>query len=448
MDFNIFFFEDSKTRCEDKNIINGSMLIDIKVLAYIQTSLTKNDINFLSKEINNLKWQYNEYNNNSKQVTRLSTFNSSCNMSMLIMSRINMYTFNEGVDELIKIKSNLNKQSRFPNTTEYCRNSQINTTLYTANDNETNDILHFDSMVCFDNVRKTSTTSSAVDFDLVLVIATYCGLGLSNVCLLTAIFINKHFLPRFTTPGGNVENVMLSILLSQIIFMIGIGANDNKHVCFVMGVIVHYSIICVYVCMTLSVLHISKTFVSLVKNPARETQNIRKLRVKMTLLSCIIPSFIVVPCVIMDLFFYTTFSIGYTLGGTCFPTAFPANIIVVSGPILTCLLLNFVFVFAIMVSIFRLAANFRPWYNRLHIPVLMKLFLFTGLPWLFGILSEFLNNDTLRVVFVGSYSLQGFCVALAWTCNRRVLRSLRKAKETTTPSSSYQTTDSQVTTGM
>jgi hypothetical protein len=44
----------------------------------------------------------------------------------------------------------------------------------------------------------------------------------------------------YTIPGSNLENISISLLLFNCLFVFGVGASDIKEVCFVIGVILHH----------------------------------------------------------------------------------------------------------------------------------------------------------------------------------------------------------------
>jgi hypothetical protein len=39
-----------------------------------------------------------------------------------------------------------------------------------------------------------------------------------------------------STPGNNLENLFVALGLSNVLFMIGIGANDYETVCYILGI--------------------------------------------------------------------------------------------------------------------------------------------------------------------------------------------------------------------
>ena len=55
-------------------------------------------------------------------------------------------------------------------------------------------------------------------------------------------------------PGSNLETTSISLLLSNVLFMFGVGASDIKEVCFVIGVILHHLWLSVFYFMSMATL--------------------------------------------------------------------------------------------------------------------------------------------------------------------------------------------------
>ena len=85
--------------------------------------------------------------------------------------------------------------------------------------------------------------------------------SISAIALLISIIISRKLGLTKSTHGSNPENLCVSLGLSNVLFMIGIGANDYQTVCYILGILLLYlwlvafafiSIYVVYMCNTLT----------------------------------------------------------------------------------------------------------------------------------------------------------------------------------------------------
>jgi hypothetical protein len=68
---------------------------------------------------------------------------------------------------------------------------------------------------------------------------------------LFLIGVNRDMGMTSTIPGSNMENISISLLLSNCLFMFGIVASDIMEVCFVIGVILHHLWLSLFYCMSM-----------------------------------------------------------------------------------------------------------------------------------------------------------------------------------------------------
>jgi hypothetical protein len=95
--------------------------------------------------------------------------------------------------------------------------------------------------------------------DIVLTIITYTGCSISASVLLISIIISRKLGLTKSTPGNNLEHLCVTLGLSNVLFMIGIGANDYQILCYILGILLHYIRLVAFAFMSISVVYICKT---------------------------------------------------------------------------------------------------------------------------------------------------------------------------------------------
>ncbi|VDI81068.1 Hypothetical predicted protein [Mytilus galloprovincialis] len=104
--------------------------------------------------------------------------------------------------------------------------------------------LHVQKMRCLTTFNLNSQTISG---NLISGIITYVSFSVSAIALCVLIIVNRQLNMITSIPISNIENISVSIMLSNILFMVGIGASEKKSaMCYVIGVILHYLLLCVY----------------------------------------------------------------------------------------------------------------------------------------------------------------------------------------------------------
>ncbi|CAC5397782.1 unnamed protein product [Mytilus coruscus] len=63
-------------------------------------------------------------------------------------------------------------------------------------------------------------------------VITYTGIGLSVIALIVSVVVHRRLGLYKTIPGSNIENMSLSLLIADILFIVGVGANDHQLICY------------------------------------------------------------------------------------------------------------------------------------------------------------------------------------------------------------------------
>ena len=114
-----------------------------------------------------------------------------------------------------------------------------------------------------------------------------------------------------TISGSNLENISISLLLSNCLFMLGIGASDIKVVCFVIGVILHHLWLSVFYFMSMATLCIVINLTKLRYNGQNIHSNLKDKKRYLALGGAIVPCMFVCPAVFLDIYGDAYLSSGY-----------------------------------------------------------------------------------------------------------------------------------------
>ncbi|CAG2206929.1 unnamed protein product [Mytilus edulis] len=181
-------------------------------------------------------------------------------------------------------------------------------------------------------------------------ILTYVCFSVSIVALVFSISMNRKFNLSSSIAGSNMENISISLIASNILFMIGSYASKIAFLCYTIGVFLHYLWLTVFSFVLISVFYIAKNLTSMKSGnkTIRRTGNFTKH--SFTITGLLIPVLFVGPAVILDQFDVANLSAGYG-NSVCFPSRYPANIIFFSGPVVFSTLINFFVLLRVIVQI-------------------------------------------------------------------------------------------------
>ena len=207
------------------------------------------------------------------------------------------------------------------------------------------------------------------------------------------------------------QNLLITLILSNVLFMISIGLSDYQSACYYIGVILHDLLLTVFSLKTVLLAYVTSSIRNLLSNGAhKQTKNAKML---LTVISLSLPLLLVIVALIIDNT-HASFRLQYN-GGICFPTGYLASIVFVTIPIgvsilisAICLLLILALVSkqSVKTSIVRMSAS----YNDAQ--VLAKISILTGVCWMFGIVHTFTDSQVIVYIFVIICSFQGVFVAL------------------------------------
>ncbi|CAG2232082.1 unnamed protein product [Mytilus edulis] len=282
------------------------------------------------------------------------------------------------------------------------------------------------SFVCQLKIEKPPNRLKAV--------VTYTCMSVSIFSLILLIIIYRKLNLSSSIPGSNLENVAVSLIFSNLLFMLGIGASDNGLVCYVIGVSLHYIWLAVFSFMSVSVCCITLTLIKIRSNGLDRKDNLTQKRRCLTFVGMIIPLFFVCPAVLLDLYGSSYLSSGYSTQ-PCFPNKYPANVIFFSGPSLLSIIINFICLLRIVINICKLQSEIRHVSKTnpyRYAKVYLRILVISGFFWLIGFVSSVFKNEWLEYSFIIICGLHGLFVSLASLSTRRIVRSFVEVRESKT----------------
>ncbi|CAC5408266.1 unnamed protein product [Mytilus coruscus] len=279
--------------------------------------------------------------------------------------------------------------------------------------------LHVEQMSC---VTIFNLKTHKISGNFISVIITYVSFSVSAIALCVLIIVNRQLNLITSIPISNIENISVSIMLSNILFMVGIGATGKKTMCYVIGVILHFLLLCVFSFMTISVACITSTLSKMTINRLKTNESSRKRKRRLTALGLITPLFLVIPSIFIDVFGPSFLSAGYG-SYACFPNKYPANLIFFTGPVMLSVFLNsscLIFVIIQVCKIRTEAANIRKLDIYQDAKMYLRMVALSGVFWFIGFFNALYDSEWLEYIFTLLCGLTGFFLAVANLTTDRV----------------------------
>lgn len=398
-----------------KSVINASFVIDVRI------PTTAKEFRKLKAKINTMKFTIEKKSVPNKKEFRIWRV---WNLSSVTDTNIDLKTWNytqllwniHDLEDFLEEVENNEALPELDDTPTECNTSLINI----DNRNHTKNskprfraLVNYTIEVSSEKRVKPSfeiNLNASYDYDeFVKGILTYITLSISCGAILPTLIIHRYINLASSIPGLISEQILVILFLFNVCFISGGLVRPYQTVCFIISVISHFlllsffSWVSIFVCHTLQKL---KTIRKINRNPFIKVPFPKKY----FLIGYSIPFAIVLPSVILEVCDCTNINFGYTKSA-CFPTGYPENLVVVVAPVLLCLLIHLV------------CLAYSAWYfhkvNRVnpddsmntsksYLSVYLRLGLISCLSWGLGVLSEALDANILRylfIIFSGSHGM-------------------------------------------
>ena len=287
--------------------------------------------------------------------------------------------------------------------------------------------------------RKTFNTTEKIkvvtksDTSYPLRILTLICFSISILFLFILLVTYWMFNELRTLPGVNLMSLAVSMLLSQVIWLVGTAQFINTKTCEVLGIIEHYLFLVTFMAMSVISYHSCIVF----SRPfGRSSNNIWAQFVKYSSIAWISPVIFIAVCVTLDQT-EATFDI---YGTTCWLSTGKAVLYLFILPAAVIMLFNIVtFIKTALALCNRSDSQILHKNRKQNLIACTKLATLVGFPWLFAFFGViFPDEEAFEYLFVVFACLQGFYMGVAFVCNKKTIQLYRKwweSRNTVSPQS-------------
>ena len=271
--------------------------------------------------------------------------------------------------------------------------------------------------------RKTFNTTEKIkvvtksDTGYSLRILTLICFSISIMFLFILLVTYWMFKELRTLPGLNLMSLAVSMLLSQVIWLIGTAQFINTKTCEVLGIIEHYLFLVTFMAMSVISYHSCIVF----SRPfGRSSNNNRAQFAKYSSIAWISPAIFIAVCVTLDQT-EATFDI---YGTTCWLSTGKAVLYLFILPAAVITLFNIVtFIKTALALCNRSDSQILQRDRKQNLIVCTKLATLVGFPWLFAFFGViFPHTEAFEYLFVVFNCLQGFYMGVAFVCNKKTIQ--------------------------
>ena len=269
------------------------------------------------------------------------------------------------------------------------------------------------------------------DTDYPLRILTLICFSISILFLFLLLVTYWMFNALRTLPGLNSMSLAVSMLLSQVIWLVGTAQFINTKTCEVLGIIEHYLFLVTFMAMSVISYHSCVVF----SRPfGRSSNNIWAQFVKYSSIAWISPAIFITVCVTLDQA-EATFDI---YGTTCWLSTEKAVLYLFILPAAVIMLFNIItFIKTALALCYNNDTKILRRDRKQNLIACTKLATLVGFPWLFAFFGViFPDTEAFEYLFVVFACLQGFYMSVAFVCNKKTLQLYRNWWNTTHSQSS------------
>ena len=237
-----------------------------------------------------------------------------------------------------------------------------------------------------------------------------------------------------TLPGLNLMSLAVSMLLSQLIWLVGTAQFMNTKTCEVLGIIEHYLFLVTFMAMSVISFHSCIVFSRPFNTIANNARPVLPKFTKYSSMAWISPAIFIAVCVTLDQT-EATFDI---YGTTCWLSTGKAVLYLFILPAAVIMLFNIVtFIKTALALCNRSDSQLLHKNRKQNLIACTKLATLVGFPWLFAFFGViFPDTEAFEYLFVVFACLQGFYMGVAFVCNKKTLQLYKNWWNTTHSQSS------------
>ena len=223
-----------------------------------------------------------------------------------------------------------------------------------------------------------------------------------------------------TLPGLNLMSLAVSMLLSQVIWLVGTAQFINTKTCEVLGIIEHYLFLVTFMAMSVISYHSCIVFSRPFNTIPNNAWPVLPKFTKYLSMAWISPAIFIAVCVTLDQT-EATFDI---YGTTCWLSTGKAVLYLFILPAAVIMLFNIVtFIKTALALCYNKNTQILQGDRKQNLIVCIKLATLVGFPWLFAFFGViFPDIEAFEYLFVVFACLQGFYMGVAFECNKKTIQ--------------------------
>ena len=226
-----------------------------------------------------------------------------------------------------------------------------------------------------------------------------------------------------TLPGLNLMNLAVSMVLSQVIWLVGRAQFMNTKTCEVLGIIEHYLFLVTFMAMSVISHHSCIVFSRPFNTIPNNARPVLPKFTKYSSMAWISPATFIAVCVTLDQT-EATFDI---YGTTCWLSTGKAVLYLFILPAAVIMLFNFAtFIKTALALCYNNDSQILQRNRKQNLIACTKLATLVGFPWLFAFFGViFPDTEAFEYLFVVFACLQGFYIGVAFVCNKKTIQLYR-----------------------
>lgn len=259
-------------------------------------------------------------------------------------------------------------------------------------------------------------TSSDVDIlDIIINIISLICTCISMICLLVTFITYCMFQSLRSLPGKNNMSLVAAMFFAQGFLQFGLKQTDNSYVCIVIGILIHYFWLTMFLCLNICTFHMYRVFCHDVVTFSNTHQN--KTFIRYLCFSYGMPFIIVMTK--LGIFYLSARTSGYG-GNTCFMSEIISYVLSFLLPILVICVFNII-LFGCAIHKIKNSPNVQSNVSsRRDMWIYLKLFSITGITWILIIVDSFFSVSFFSVIVGLLSGLQGLFIMSSYIINKRV----------------------------
>ena len=276
----------------------------------------------------------------------------------------------------------------------------------------------------FNTTEKIKVLTKSVT-DYPLRILTMICFSISILFLFILLLTYWMFNELRTLPGLNLMSLAFSMILSQVIWLVGTANFMNTKTCEILGITEHYLFLVTFMAMSVISYHSCIVF----SRPfGRLCNNIWTQFVKYASIAWISPAIFIAVCVTLDQT-EATFDI---YGTTCWLSTEKAVLYLFILPTAVIMLFNIVTFIKTALALCNNDTKILRRDRKQNLIACTKLATLVGFPWLFAFFGViFPDTEAFEYLFVVFACLQGFYMGVAFVCNKKTIQLYKNWWNTT-----------------